>query len=499
MTLSGKVFVGLILGGVSWLLFIFYISPRQAWIDGLIEAYFMSSGLVIYKDFVTQYFPILYLSMLPFHDIFGFTLKPTIALALVSSITAFLLLSFISYKLLKGWFRLIPLLFFLFWDPVLSENHFGTTSFQNILLLSAFALWWVWYQRPKMIPAFLIGLLLGIASMSGHIVLINSTVVFLSMIFRSWQIKKIKSIIYFGLGFLIPVAFVFVYLLTHNVLGDFYNWTIKYYLSDSGYPFAMGRGVENVVIFLTIFSPLLLVGAIIWFKVKKVKQSFFALQKKGLTLSLTQSIFWWLILLSFPLPFWFAIFHPNRFLTPEGIYALTAGLALQMLFKIKKNQLTKVLIICLIMLFAFSFYIVLPKYQRNFSYPRPYLNLTRIYPEDPLFDIISWIKQNTTKEDKLFATVDSLIYLETNRLPANPRASTNLPVFYRPLERLVEELKQNPPDFWVIDERQWKRFADFGYQAETTVLKRILKCEPVVFQSDYITIKKHIFSQQLCL
>lgn len=489
MSSAQKLFLALSLGGVGWLLFVFYSFPRQAWIDGLIEAYFMSSGLVIYKDFVTQYFPILYLSMLPFHSLFGFTLKPTIALAPVASILAFLLLAFISFKLLKGWFRIIPLLFFLFWDPILSENHFATTSYQNILLLIAFTFWWFWYQRPTKAASFFIGLLLGLSAMSGQITFIPSAIIFFSIVVKSLQVKRAKDAIFFSLAFLIPVFFVLIWLLAHNALLDFYSWAIYYYFSGHGYPFAMGREIGNTIIFLTVFFPLVCVGTVIFFKIKKTKE---------IKMPLQQLVFWGLILLSFPLPFWFAIFHPNRFLTAEGIYALSFGLALQVLFR-KNSRVAKVLVVIFLMLFMVSFYLVLPKYQRNFSYPRQYLNLTRIYPEDPLFEVVEWIKKNTTKDDKLFATVDSLVYLETQRLPANPRASTNLPVFYRPIEKAVAEMNTNPPQFWVIDERQWARFDDFGYKKEALVLKKIINCEPVVFRSSFITIRKHKPGEKLCL
>lgn len=494
LNIPAKLFLVVVVAGVIWLAFIFSISPRQAWIDGLVEAYFMSSGLVIYKDFVTQYFPLLYIGMLPFHNIFGYGLRPTIALAPISSITAFLLLSIISFKLLKGKFRIIPLLFYMFWSPILSENRFTVTSFQNILLLISFALWWAWYQKPNKSTAFFIGFLLSLSSMSGQIVLLYSAVIFLSMVIKSWEIKKIDIIYYFIAAFLIPLLFVFVWLVTLGALDDFL-YRVKWYFASSGYLFGMNRENKNTTFYLAVFYPLVLVSSVILsIRGKKIISRI-----KQLGLSRSQLFFWWLIILAFPVPIWFIAFYPNRFLAALGIYALTFGLVMQVIVQIKKVKFKAVMLGGFLILAILSVSAVIPKYKRALSYPRPYLNLTAIYPENPQYDIVWWIKQNTTIKDRLFITASSLVYLETHRLPASPRASYNRPIFYRPFEKMLEELKQNPPDYWVIDERRWERFDDFGYQPETTVLKKILSCEKLVFQSGYITIRKHIPDQKLCI
>lgn len=491
---SDKLFIIIVVAGVVWLASIFYLSPRQAWIDGLVEAYFMSSGLTIYKDFVTQYFPLLSISMLPFHAIFGFGLKPTIILAPLSSIISFLLLSFIGFKLLKGNFRIIPPLFYLFWSPILSENRFTVVNFQDILLLISFALWWVWYQSPRISTAFLIGFLLGVSSMSGQVVLIHSAILLLSMVIRSWQLEKIRMIYYFIAAFLIPVLFVLFWLIADGAIDDFL-YRMKYYVTGRNYLFDVKRDNENITFFLSVFYPLFLVSSLlfsIWGKGANLKV-------KQLNLSRDKIFFWWLIILIFPISFWFLVFHPNRFLASLGIYALTFGLAMQTIVRIKKVKFKALMLVGFLVLVILSVGAVIPKYNRAFLHPRSYLNLTTIYPKDPHYDVVQWIKQNTSAKDKLFTTVNSLVYLETQRLPANPRSSIGLPIFYRPFEKMLKELTQNPPDYWVIDERQWKRFDDFGYQPETTVLKKILSCEKIVFQSAYITIRKHIPGQGLCL
>ena len=455
--------------------------------DGLMEAWFMSKGLVIYKDFASQYFPTLYFLMIPFHQIFGFIQRPTIILAPFTSITTFLILAFLSYKMLKSWYRLLPLIFFLIWDPALSENHYSTTMFQNTLILIAFGLWWSWFEKPKKLFAFLIGLLLSISSTSGPIVSIFSVALGFSIFYRVLKGKySFSHFVPFLGGFLITYIFMFLWLLYHGAVEGFINWAIIYYLYEGGYPYAMGRGWENLLLYFTFFSPLIFI---------------FILNFHKKILPGSKKIFWLLILLTFPIPFWFAIFHPNRLVTAEGIMAISLGLSLQELSKNTKimSLVKKVSILLVLILVGAVYLVMIPMYQKNFSYPPEIRNRTMTYPNDPMYKVNEWIISNTPKEAKLFATTDSLVYLETDRLMANPRAVTNLPVFYRAIDKTVLELKNNPPDYWVIDERQWERFEDMGFTEVSQVLQKIISCEPVVFQIEYITIRKHDISQKLCI
>ncbi|KKS68988.1 MAG: hypothetical protein UV41_C0068G0006, partial [Candidatus Daviesbacteria bacterium GW2011_GWA2_42_7] len=193
--------------------------------------------------------------------------------------------------------------------------------------------------------------------------------------------------------------------------------------------------------------------------------------------------------------------HPNRLMTVEAIMAISLGLSLQELTRNRKkiNFLKGVSVFLLAMLIITFYFVMIPIYKRNFSHPPETRNRTATYPDDPMYEINKWVINNTPKEAKLFATTDSIIYLETDRLMANPRAVTNLPVFYREINQAALELQDNPPDYWVIDERQWKRFEDMGFTQASQVLQKILSCEQVIFQAEYVTIRKHEAGKDLCL
>ena len=125
--------------------------------------------------------------------------------------------------------------------------------------------------------------------------------------------------------------------------------------------------------------------------------------------------------------------------------------------------------------------------------------MTEIYPDDPMYKAVEWIKKNTPQNAKLFATTDSLVYLKTKRLPINAYATSNLPVVYTPFDKFKQALSTTPPDYWVIDERQWDRFHDFGYDEASEILQKILACEEVVAQIEHITIRKHKQGKNLCI
>lgn len=498
--LSTKFFVLTFILGVFWLLFFFFRFPKQAWIDGLLEGWFMSKGLVIYKDFTSQYLPLLFLLSEPFHKLFGFTQVPTLALIPAASVITFMLITFVSGKWLKGWYRLLPLLFFLLWDPVLGENRFSTPTFQNIFNLLSFVVWFEWFKKPNRALAFVLGILLAITFLSCQITVFYLFVIFLSLLYKVLRDKKnFSSLIFLILGFGIPSIVVFCLLLEKNALYAMYYWNIRYYFSG-GYPFSsQGKSNDTIILYLGLFSSIILIIGNFYFAflnyIKNRSRNF-------LGLSFPQYFFWVLIPLSFAVPFWFGLFYRNRFQMGEAILAISVGMAVQLFYSTKKkyNPLFKKIFLGIFLGITIIsiIFVIIPKYKNWLRYPRHLNILTKNYDSDPFTGSIKWIRDNTDNNSTLFATTDSTIYIETDRLPANHRASTNLPFVYRPLEDLKRELKIKAPDYWVIDERNWKRFHDFGYDDVTDFMKKILECEKVVKKFDYITIRKHEKGKNLC-
>lgn len=471
--LENKFFVATFLTGLAWELFVFWRLPKQAFVEGLLESWYTSKGLVFYKDFINQYFPFLHLLLIPFHQIFGYTQEVSILLAPANSIILFILLAVFSAKFFKGWHKVIPLAFFLFWNAVLSENHFTPNSFQATTNFLVFIFWWRWYKKPNKLFAFLIGFFLSASFLTVHVVAFFVAAVAFSIFFRAFRDKKhFDSLVAFTIGFLLPVIYIVIWFVRKGALYELYYRNIAYYFSD--YPFTrFGKNLDSAVLFSALCSPILLI--------------IYARPKFDIFLLLT--------LVGLPIGIWFAIFHPMRFLIFLPISAFILGMGTEFVSQEpkKRRKRGRVLVGLIIALNLLSFfYYILPKYKSSFRYPRKYNILSKVYEHDPMFKGIEWIKENTPEDAKLFVLDDPLYYLETNRLPSHSRATHNEPYTYEPLGTLKEEIKQNPPDYWVVDERLLKdRFHEFDYSYVSEFFEKILDCQTIVAQIEYLTIRKH--------
>lgn len=463
---------------VLWELFIFIKLPKQAFIQGLLESWLVSQGLIFYKDFGGQYLPFLRLLMVPLHNIFGFNQYTTIVLAPITSITILLILFKACEKWLTGWFKLIPIIFFTVWHTFLSNNHFVATSFLGASVLISVILWLLWWEKQTRIKSFLIGLLSAFSVFTLQIVLPFYVILNLSFLLklRDQGIRKVCSHFLMSfLGFLIPTLIIVLWSLSKGALYDLYTATIKYHFTN--YPYSsLGRGTENILIFLSIHLPIIL---------------FFITNFKNLrNLSLA------FLAISLPLTFWFAIFHPLRFEISLPSFALLFGVAVQDIFRNESLKFRKISYLLLFLILAVNFFTI-AKYrlisykEKLFETVYSHQIISKIYPDDPMYDAVNWIRINSNSQDKIFVLGDALFYVESGRLPANRRAVASEPFVYVPFEEFKAELEDRWPSYWVVDERLWKRFDDFGYKELARSFQELIKKDPVVARFDYWTIRKH--------
>jgi len=489
---SNKIFWLVFSLGIVWLLFIYIRFPKSAWAEGLLEAWYSSKGLVFYKDFTSRYFPILYMMMIPLHKIFGFSQTTTIILAPINSLLVFVLLAFVSSRWLKNWYKIIPLIFFLIWNPILSENHFTTPSFHALVNFIAFASWLAWLKKPSHLVSLFIGLFLSLSVMSMQIEIVYALLIFISLFLSSSKdSKSIQRLLITFFAFVTPGVFVVIWFMFKGAFGDFYYWTVSYYLF--GYPFATSGREQGVILtFIAVFSPFILfLWSLVMHRIKTIK--------------LSQKIMLILIVTVHPILYLYAIFHPLRFQMALPIYAYIFGFSVQTVLatKIKFNKfrlISPLLISIIIVLNTVGFlYYALPAYRKNLDLSSKYKIITEIDENDPMFDAVQWVKENTSEDSKLFVMADPMFYFESNRLPAHPLGTMNQPFVYEPLDKFKETIKLRPPDYWVIDERLVnQRFKEFGYEQTTVFFNKLLECEEVVARIEYITIRKHNPQKQFC-
>ncbi len=486
----------LVLLGLGWEIFSFIKFPKQAWVQGLTEAWFVSNGLSFYKDFLGTYTPFLRATMIPLHNIFGYTHGVTIGLYLVTSLSTFLLLFYATIKWIKGWARILPILFFTAWNQYLTGNHFTTPTFLGLICLLTFCLWRSYLDNKNIPKAFFIGILSGIGVFSMQILTPFVGVIFASLLFVSLNIKNgLKQFYVAILGFLTIAAPILLWLLKQGIFNDFYYWTIKYHFID--YPYtAYGKSLNDILVFLAVHSPLLLIFLPLFSLYPRNKFRGIMLENKNNFFL----IFFILIILSLAAPIWFAIFHPIRFQTTLPLLSFALGLGLFQIYALSNNfRKLQIFLFSIILFFnVISWLRIVPSYyQRNFDYPVNKQIISKFYPDDPMYGALDWIKNNTPLNSKLFVLGDSLFYFEAKRLPSSTRATTNIPIAYQPRDKFINELKNKPPDYWVIDERSWKRFEDFGFKDTATLLKNLLLCNKLLIRIDYVAIYKQ--KGQLCI
>ena len=472
--------------GIIIQILVFLVFPKQAWVEGLLEAWYTSKGLIFYKDFTNQYFPILQMLMVPLHEVFGYNQYSTLFLAPINSLLIFGLLAWGSNKYLKSWVKTIPLIFFLIWNPIVSESHYVTPSFHALLTIIAFFLWIDWLNKPKKILGLFLGLVLGVEIMAMQMTLPFTLLVLLSMFVKSIKERKFNAFVYSVIGYIIPAIFIFIWFYFKNGLYDLYDHNIGYYLGR--YPYAsMGRDISNILIFAAIFSPVALY-------VKHIIKS---------GIDVWQKIISVLAVASLPVTYWLAIFHISRFQMGLPVYAFIFGLGLNCLVapnkKFKDIGIRLLFILILAINILAFIYSAIPIYKKNILFKQKIQLLTEVYSGDPMFDAVEWIKNNTPKDAKLFVIADPLFYIKTQRLPSHSSGTMNQPFVYEPLDKFKDKIKLRPPDYWVVDERLVnQRFKEFGYEHTTIFFNKLLACEELVARIEYITIRKHNPQKQFC-
>lgn len=473
----GRWLVIVFLLAIFWELFVFVRLPRQAFIQGLLESWFVSQGLVFYKDFGGQYLPFLRLLMVPLHEIFGYSQYTTIILAPINSLAILCLLFLASNKWFSGWFKLIPISFFSVWHTFLSNNHFVATSFLGLTVLIIIMLWLSWWDKPTRKKSFFIGLFTAFSVYTLQIVLLFGLLLNLSFLlkFRSHFKEAITHLLSSFCGFLIPTVVIILWFLSKGALYDLYVQTIKYHFTN--YPYSsFGRETENILIYLSIHLPIIL------FLLTGLKD-----QKKIALFS---------IFITLPLTFWFAVFHPLRFEISLPAFALIFGLAVQGLYKSKSQKYRKfgfalLFLILSVNIFTISKYKLISYKEKLFETEYSHQIISAVYEDDPMHDAIVWMKENSNPNDRIFVLADALFYVESGRLLANRRAVASEPFVYTPFEEFKVEIENSWPAFWVIDERQWDRMDDFGYKELRYNFQKLVEKDPIVAKFDYWTIRKH--------
>ncbi len=469
---------------IFWQVFTFLAFPKQAFVQALLESWYVSKGLIFQKDSPATYLPFLRMIMIPYHQIVGFSQLSTILLAPISSFFVLYCLFVVSNRWLTGKRRYLPILFYSIWSSSVGQNLFAFTAFEGVVLLLGWIFWIEWLKNPKKILAFMSGLFIGMGLFAAQMNLFFALIVWLSLFFNKKPLRaKVISALAFGLGISIPGIISFIWVASQGGLSELINWTIIYYLKGY-YPFSnLGKDPYVVILFFAVHSPLVI-----------YLLSSTQLKKKA---------FISLAAFSLPLVFWFAVFHPQRFAISLPIYSLLLGMGAESLKTNtpKKLILSKIIIIFVVLLniLAIAVYFV-PRYYRYIIKPQPNMVTSALNPADPMAKAVEWIKKQTPETSKILVMGDALFYFEAQRLPANPRAAlASEPFTYLPFEEFVNSIKTKVPDYWVSDMRLFDRYPSYGFPTLGENFKKIIACQTILVQFDYWTISQNNSLTNTCI
>ncbi len=415
--------------------------PHSIWHPGILFSFFLSKGLVFYKDFANMHFPLSTFLVFPLYLISNWNLDIEPAVSLLIGILTLIFVFFAARTFLNNFGSAVAIIFFSIF------YYFSSTSIQysieqviglmlSILIfkvITAFKL--KLFNQPNLL---LIGILFGLTELSGQIITLSLASLFLYIIYYT------KRIVVFFVGILLSLIPLALYLIFNNALFEFFNQNIFFYstyikLANSGNQ--LSSLPWNII--LAFYTPLIM--GLPFFLNMRVIEGF----KKNIF-----NVMFIMSAASIPSVV-FSVFHPHHFLYILPVNALLAGLSIDLSLSQKKFKSIVILpIILLLIIFLTS---ILPWYLERIGKGNLRI-INDVSPNTSMYNTIGWVKKYTKEDDRLLVVGDSLFYFRSNRLPST-KLYTVLPWHYKPIEISARIIQKNRPDYWVLDTNYLQRLS----------------------------------------
>lgn len=396
----------------------------------------------MYKDFAMYHFPLGRLILLPLHIISNWDLRldPFVGLA-VGLATLYTIYLFGKRHLSNAGASSALIFFSMFYWFFATGILYFHEQLIGLLLVAAILFVFDLHKQKKVSAKklFSIGILLSLAELSGQIASLTVAITVFLIIYILWRKREIaKNVIPLATGLFIPFILLVLYFLSQNALADFIFWNTLYYFtySQSAYSPLSELPLKEILAF---YIPLILLTGMLMLR-KKLNFEFLSI----------------LLLGASTIPFTvFSIFHFHHFNYALGILAIAAGYSYDELRKIKNGNAIFVATAVIFILLTVS--TVLPWYTSHLSAPSLKIK-NDVYPGEPMYDAILWVKDNTPKDAKLMVFADPLFYMRAERLPAS-RPSKGMPYSWMPFSEVRAELRRTPADYWVTDQNFSRRLS----------------------------------------
>ena len=429
------------------LILAFLFNPHYIELSTL-ENWFFFKGLVWYKEFPAEHFPLGRLVLLPTQLLSNWSFRLDPFVALLSGILCLILIYRFGKKHLASYGTIVSLLFFtIFFWYFATGILFFHEIFIGLLLLASIYILFNMYSEQEISPKKLLtlGILFSATELSGQIATLSIIAIAISSLYlikiKSRNPKKFfRSITIVLLGVVIPFFPFLVYFAANNALVDFFYWNILYYLT-----YAQDASKNLLIlpykIILTFYLPL---AALVIFTPAKRNRNFKNISLLLISLSTIPGVV-------------FSIFHFHHFNYALPILALTGGMVFtkKSSNKILTNVLRAALLLTLLWILVNK---ILPWHLSRIIYPSLKIYNVETVPGDNTHETIEWLRRNTSPDSRIMVVGTPIVYFASDRLPAS-RPAKGIPYTWTPIESVKREMTSMPPDYWVVDRRFLNRVA----------------------------------------
>ncbi|MEX2007721.1 MAG: hypothetical protein WD992_03030 [Candidatus Levyibacteriota bacterium] len=417
-------------------LHVFFL-PFYIWTAGIVRPWYILQGLVPYKDFVWLRMPFDLFLLSGWYEIFG----PNGEAYQYFVYTLFILISLslflISRKFIGKCFWL-PFVFFIVFLFPLFQNVEEDEMLIGLFNLILFGLMLLFFNKRRsylLLPAGIIsGLSLVTKQNSGLVIIAVLSSIFLDFFLQKYRVEKLaKNILILLSGILLPVSLVVFYFLIRGGLKDFLYYTIYFIFGPLRTAYiTQGDGLWIIAGYMSLLIPFVL----FW-------------KKTGIKL---QVAFFITAQILFLLPSLFPSALSYKAFTSFPLISLIAGLNLSLL--VRKNSLTvtkKIVVIASFILFIFFTSRFIESYIGSIQSDGFAKGQYLMDWGEQDKEIATIIKNNSQKDDKILSYKSEMIYVLSDRLPANKYVDP-FPYLLTPYEETIKVFKDNPAKFVVYDE-----------------------------------------------
>lgn len=419
-------------------------------------AWFTDKGLIMYKDFLNFYFPLSTYFVLPFLKIANWNLEIEPLLSLIIALITLVVIFKTALRFLSPLAVSFSIIFFtlLFYYFTTSIQYTGEAITGLFLILTTNRILSFTKSGKKTTDLFIIGILISLTLLFNQIsalVLSVITVFLLVGIYKSSKRKIfLKSFFILATAILLPMTLVLIYFLKENAILDLFYNNFVYYFTY----LKLAKGSGNL-----LGLPW---NEILLFYIPSIT-GIYLITTRRIIPSAVRPVF--LLLLSASIvtipSIIFSVFHRHHFLYALPITSLLFGTIFDIGLR-SKGLLGKVAVLLAGIFIVYQFFsTIFPWYFTRVVPGRNNYIANDILPGDSMHDMVKWVKENTTTEDKLLIAGDGLFYFKAERLPST-KFFTVLPWHYKPINQTAPLIKNYRPNYWVISPSYLERVSSPG-------------------------------------